>query len=50
MSKSMPYGMGHLVVCSSLRYVPFTTLTFRRMHACEDYETVGGREQSLWLQ
>src|SRR2546430_1672691 len=50
MSESIPHGLGRLVVCSSLRYFPSTTLTFRRIHACEDHETVGGHEQSLWLQ
>jgi hypothetical protein len=49
MYSNMPHGMGRLVVCSSPRHVSSPTLTLRRMHACEDHETVGEREQSLWL-
>src|SRR5216683_1917282 len=45
MPASMPPGMSCLVVGSSPRHVPSPTLTFRRMHACEDHETVGGPEQ-----
>src|SRR6266545_6035905 len=49
MSESIPHGMGCLVVCSSLRHIPSPLLTFRRMHACQDHQTVGGCPQSLWL-
>ena len=45
----MPHGMDRRVVCSSQCHVLSPTRTFRRIHAYEKHETVGGLAQSLWL-